>query len=260
MREQISLYSIYLKDLTTHLSSPLLPAIMGIFLFVSGFFFFNSMAFESLLATRIAQFQYPDGMVIDDLVLQPAFSNMVLLIIMMVPLISLRLRPEEEVNKEEKLLKSNFKILLGKYLAGLSILMGILAATSLLPALTALVTSPNWGLIISSYSGLALLGGTILAIRAFASSLTEYRVIATALTFGFIIIFWSIGWYSAIFPGDCLGAILEELSLANHLSPFLKGIVSLRDIAYYFEISLFLLVLTLCVVNVRIKRNERYDR
>jgi ABC-2 type transport system permease protein len=260
MRERISLYSIYLKEITTHLSSPLLPVITGIFLFISGFFFFNSMVYESLLATTIAQYQPSDGMGISGFVMHPAFSDMVLLIVMMAPLISIRLHSEEEAQVEEKPPVSNSKILLGKYLAGLSILTGIIAATSLLPALTALVTPPDWGLIICSYGGLVLLGGAIFAMRAFASSLTKYRVIATALTLGLIIIFWSVGWYSAIFPGDCRGTILEELSLANHLAPFLKGVVSLRGIAYYFEISLFFLVLTLTVANSRRKRNERYGR
>lgn len=256
MSERTSLCSIYVNEIRFHLSSPLLPVITGIFLFISGFFFFNSLIYESFLAIRVAQYQPSDWIGVSALIVQPALSNMVLLVIIMAPLILMRLNVEAESSGEEKSPASSFKILLGKYLAGLSILTGIIAATSLLPAVTALFTSPDWGLIYCSYGGLVLLGGTVLAVRAFASSLTKYRITATALTFGLIIVLWSVGWYSAVFPGDYRGAILEELSLANHLSPFLKGVVSLKGIAYYFEMSLFFLVLGLSVSKLRRKRQS----
>jgi hypothetical protein len=254
MREQTSLSNIYLSEIKNHLSSPPLPVIAGIFLFISGFFFFNSVIYESLLATRIAQYQLPDRIGVSAFVVHPALSDMVLLIIMMAPLISVRLNLE--ANVKEMSLAGSFRILLAKYLAGLSILTGIVVTTSLLPAATALVTSPDWGLIICSYGGLVLLGGTILAMRAFASSLTGYRVTATALTFGLVIIFWSIGWYSAVFPGDWRGSILDELSLANHLSSFLNGVVSLKNVAYHLGISLFFLVLTRSVAGLRRDRTR----
>ena len=244
--------SIYFKELSIYFSSPLFYVIAAVFACISGIYFCNAMAYVSLLSATIAHYQAFHGISMDNVLVQPIFSDLSMLVVFLTPLISMRLYAEERAEGTIELLftypVSDLKVLLGKYLSGLTILTIMLFLTLPLMGIMAVVTRPNWGLVASSYLGLTLLAGAILSMGLFFSSLTKNQIVAASFTIGLILVFWSIGWFSAVFPDGTAGTLLRELSFVNHISPFLKGSVSLKDIVFFIEFSLFFLVLTFEVI------------
>ncbi|HHO76750.1 MAG TPA: ABC transporter permease [Deltaproteobacteria bacterium] len=247
--------SVYFKELSIYFSSPIFYVIAGIFACISGIFFYNAMGYVSLLSTRIAQYQPTGALVMNDILLRPIFADISMLIVFIVPVISMRLYAEEKAQGTIELLftypVSDLKVLAGKYLAGLSILICMLAITVVLMVLMSLITTPDWGVVLSSYIGLVLMGAAILSLGVFASSLTKNQIIAATLTLGLVLCFWVIGWFAATSPDSSLSGFLQEISIVSHQARFLKGLITLRDVVFYLCFSLFFLSITLRVLDSR---------
>ena len=245
--------SVFFKELSIYFTSPIFYVIASIFICISGIFFYNAMVYVSLLATKIAQYQVETGVDMNELLLRPVFSDMSMLIVFIIPIISMRLYAEESSQGTIELLftypLSDINVLAAKYLAGLSVLICILAITTVLMALMAVVATPDWGVVLSSYIGLVLMSGAILSLGVFASSLTKNQIVAAALTLGLVLGFWVIGWFAGAMPNTPLSEFLQEISLISHLSRFLKGLVTIKDIAFFVCFSIFFLSLTLRVLD-----------
>lgn len=245
--------SIYRKELYIYFSSPIFYTIAFIFVCITGCFFYNNLAYLSVVATRIAQYQVSTGFGLSEIVLRPLFGDMCIFTLLIIPIISMRLYAEEKAQGTIVLVFTyplkDVQVLLGKFLAGLSVFVLILGITLTFMIILGFITSPDWGLILSSYLGLFLMGGAFLSLGIFASSLTKNQIIAAAASFGMILIFWVIGWFSSTIPGTGLGNILEELSLVGHLDGFLKGMINLKDVIFYIFFSSFFLFVTLRVLD-----------
>ncbi|MBN1634976.1 MAG: ABC transporter permease subunit [Deltaproteobacteria bacterium] len=247
--------SVYAKELYIYFSSPIFYVVAGIFLCITGIFFYNNMVYVSLLASQIAQYQISTGISLNDILLRPLFADMSLLILFLIPIISMRLYAEERAQGTIELLftypLSDLQILAAKYLAGLTVLVVIGACTLVLMVLISLITSADWGLIISSYLGLLLMVSAFLALGVFASSLTRNQIVAASISLGLILGFWAIGWFANTINTGPIATFLKEISLLGHLGSFLKGMVTLKDIAFYFCFTLFFLFLTLRILERR---------
>ena len=74
------------------------------------------------------------------------------------------------------------------------------------------------------------------------SSLTENQIVAGFATFGVLLGFWVIGW-GAEFAGGTLRAVLQYLSVTDHMDTFTRGLIDTKDIVYYgsaIALALFL--------------------
>jgi len=246
--------SLYLKEMNIYFSSPIFYIIAAIFVCITGVFFYNTMVYVSLLSVKIAQYQSSTGVSLNDILLRPIFSDMGLLILFIVPIISMRLYAEEKAQGTIELLftypVSDLQVLAAKYLSGLSVLVVMITLTFVFMLLIAMVTTPDWGVILSSYIGLILMGGAFLSLGVFASSMTKNQIVAAALSLGLIMLFWMIGWFSgSALTAGCISRVLSELSLISHLSHFLSGMIMIKDVTFFICFTLFFLFITLRVID-----------
>jgi ABC-2 type transport system permease protein len=136
------------------------------------------------------------------------------------------------------------EVLAGKFLAAEALYAVLLALTLLYPAIVASFTRVEWGPILTGYLGLVLTGGTFLAVGLLISSLTENQIVAGFGTFGVLLALWIIGW-GAEFAGGSLRAVLQYLSITEHMDAFSRGLVDTKDLVYYLTAIAFALFLTL---------------
>jgi ABC-2 type transport system permease protein len=94
------------------------------------------------------------------------------------------------------------------------------------------------------------MGASFVAIGLLASSLTENQVIAVALSFCALLLFWLIGW-SASHAGPTLAKVLSYLSITQHLQDFQRGVVDTKDVVFYASLILVGLFLTVTVIESR---------
>jgi len=236
------------RELYVYFSSPIAYVVLTIFLLLCGYFFYSAFAYFSIVSMQTMRMPYAAGINVNEMVLEPLFSNMSVIMLLVMPLLTMRLFAEEKRSGTLELILSypvrEIELLLGKFAACLLVFCLMLALTGLYPLLILIYAKPDIGPIITAYLGLFLLGSAFIALGIMVSSTTENQIIAAAISFGALLMFWLIGWGQS-FAGSGLGKILVHLSLLEHFDRFTKGLIDTRDIVYYISFSLFFLFLTL---------------
>ena len=251
----MKVWPIYKKEMRLYFTSPIAWVILTIFLFIAGYFFYSIFAFFTLASMQSAMNPaMARDLNVTDSVLRPLFSNISVILLLLMPLVTMRLFAEERRSGTIELLLTypvrDGAVLIGKYLAGLTLYAIMLALTLFYPLLVAYFARVEWGPLASGYLGLLLMGATFLAVGIFASSLTENQIVASIITFGVLLIFWVVGW-SSDYVGGTWGRVLSHLSLIEHFDSFAKGVLDTRDVLYYFDFTIVALFLTLRSLEAR---------
>jgi ABC-2 type transport system permease protein len=212
---------IFKKEFKSYFVSPIAYIVIGIFLLVSGWFFFTPF------------FLFNQANLRNFFALLPVVFSFV------VPAVTMRLFSEElSVGSYETLLTMPVTILdivLGKFLASVVFVAAMLMPTVAYPITVSFLGQLDWGPVVGGYIGAVLLGGAFSAIGLFASSLTRNQIIAfivgMAICFGLTL----IDKVLFFLPQSLLG-ILGYLGADFHFQNISKGIVDSRDILYFFSV------------------------
>jgi ABC-2 type transport system permease protein len=191
---------------------------------------------------------------INQMVFGPLFNNMSIILLLMLPLLTMRLFAEEKKIGTEELLMTSpisvWQVLLGKFTASLLVLAAMLGLTGLLSLFTFFYGNPEVAPILNGYLGLFLMGGAFLAIGLFFSSLTENQIVAAILTFGALLLFWILNWAANSAAGFWKD-VLNYVSFFQHFENATQGILDTADIIYYFSFAFFGMFLTHAVIQSR---------
>ncbi len=249
------IWPIFKKEMRLYFTSPIAWVILTIFTLITGYFFYSIFAFFTLASMQsMMNPAMARELNVTDSVLRPLFSNISVILLLLMPLVTMRLFAEERRSGTIELLLTypvrDGAVLIGKYLAALAVYGVMLAATLVYPALVLYFARVEWGVLLTGYLGLLLMGATFLAVGVFASSLTENQIVASITTFGVLLIFWVIGW-SADYVGGVVGRVLTHVSLLEHFDSFAKGVLDTKDVVYYLDFTIVALFLTLRSLEAR---------
>jgi ABC-2 type transport system permease protein len=240
---------VFKKEMRLYFGSPVAYVVFAFYLFISGYFFATIFLFYSDASMRsFMQPQFGQNLNVIDNVMRPLFTNMSLVLLFFMPMLTMRLFAEEKRAGTIELLLTypvrDGEVLAGKYLAALALYAILLVLTLLYPGLIAYFTRVEWGPILTGYLGLLLIGATFLAVGVLVSSLTENQIVAGFGTFGILLGFWVVGW-GAEFAGGNLRTVLQYLSIGDHLEGFTRGLVDTKDLVYFASAVALALFLTL---------------
>jgi ABC-2 type transport system permease protein len=140
---------------------------------------------------------------------------------------------------------SELDIVLGKFLASLTLFAAMLLPTASFFVVLWLHTDPRppLSMVLAGYVGVLLFGGCLLALGSFLSSLTENQIIAAALTFGSFLLLWALDFGSRGAAGR-LGQVVAYLSVINHYEDFTRGIIDTSGVIYYLSFIVLFIFLT----------------
>ena len=240
---------VFKKEMRLYFGSPVAYVVFTFFLLISGWFFSQIFLYYSDISMRA--FMQPgmgQNLNITENVMRPLFTNMSVVLLFFMPMLTMRLFAEEKKSGTIELLLTypvrDGEVLAGKFLAAEALYAVLLALTLLYPALVASFARVEWGPILTGYLGLVLTGGTFLAVGLLVSSLTENQIVAGFGTFGVLLALWIIGW-GAEFAGGNLRSVLQYLSITDHMDTFSRGLIDTKDLVYYVTAIAFALFLTL---------------
>jgi ABC-2 type transport system permease protein len=250
--------AVFKKEIIITFSSPIFYAATFIFLVVSGYFFYTNAIIYTIRSFQAGQNPFlAQSLNLSDFVVKPFFGDIAIVLLLMLPLLTMRSYAEEKKMGTIELLFtypiSDQAVLAGKFAASVFTLLIMLVGTLLPLILLETFAHLDWGLIACGYIGILLLGASFIALGIFTSSLTENQIIAAVLSFGIFLLFWVIGWAKS-FAGPTLGPILEHLSIVVHLDGFVKGLIDSRDLVFYLVFIFFWLFVTLRFLNTRFWR------
>ena len=167
-----------------------------------------------------------------------------LLLALVLPILTMRVFADEKKNGTEVLLMTSPNgvgaIVIGKYLAALTVFLLMAAITGIYPIIIALSGELNVASMITSYIGYVLLGSVFVAVGVFTSSLTENSIVSAVIgTLGLFFI-WILDSFRSSFSGLLLD-FATWISFYNRFYQFVQGTISLKDFIFFFSLlGLFL--------------------
>ena len=241
--------AIYRRELKYYFQSVTAYVAIGIFLAISGYFFFSLFRYYNLISFQAARNpNFAQSLNLTDGLLRPFFSNISIILLLVLPLLTMRLLAEEKKQGTFELLLTypirDLDAVGGKFLASVTTFAVLLIGTFICPLLIFLFANPEPGPIFTGYLGLFLVGCTFISIGTFFSSLTDNQLVAGVTSFGVALFFLIIGW-AVPFVGPRFADALGQLSLLQHFDGFSKGLIDTQDVTYYLLMTSFFLFLTL---------------
>jgi len=225
--------------------SPLAWVILAVVQVILAWSFFSSVDVFFNIQSDLTTIKNAPG--VTDLVVSPLFEVASIVLLMIMPLLTMRLISEEKRNKTMSLLLSApvsiTEIVLGKYLGLLFFIVTLLFMITLMPLSLSMGTELDFIKIFSGALGLFLTLAAFGAAGLYMSSLTDNPMIAAISTFGLLLLLWMINVNSASISGDA--SVLGYLSLQTHFTALLRGILNTRDIAYFILFIFGFIVLTI---------------
>jgi ABC-2 type transport system permease protein len=245
-------WALYKKELRGYFAAPLFYVVATVFLALDGLYFYSDLYYF---------IQFGFGMSIVDNFFQLLFIDMSRVMLITVPLLTMRLFAEERKLGTMELLftypLTERQIYLGKYLAAVSVFLVILLATLTLPVYLYQWVQPfSFQAMLAGYVGLVLLGFAFVACGLFVSSTTDSQVVAGVGSVGLLLMFWIMSWNEAS-GSEQVMTVVKGLSTYDHFANFSKGIIDSSDVAYYVFFSLFFGSLTLRSLESRRWRGRR---
>ncbi|MDZ7371521.1 MAG: ABC transporter permease [candidate division KSB1 bacterium] len=231
------------RELKSYFTSPVAYVVIGLFIALSGLFFYLIVSnFVQLCLRYDMQAQYyrmaPPNLNVNLMAIRPILHNMSLFALFFLPLVTMRLYSEEKRTGTIELLMTspvtNTQAILGKFTAAALLYLVMLAGTALFVLFLFLYGKPEVGSVLTGYLGLFLLGLSYLSFGLFFSTLTDNQIIAAVSSFVFILFFWAIGWVSG-FVSPSLGELLTNFSLIEHFDDFAKGVLDTKHIVFYLS-------------------------
>jgi ABC-2 type transport system permease protein len=256
-----SFYAVYRKEMGHYFVSPIAYIFIGLFLFLSAYFFnyFLSAMIRQSSMMAMQGFGAPSEVDVPGQVMRAFFGLLSTLVLFFTPILTMGVYAEERKRGTMELLMTSpvteTQIVLGKFLASLT-----LFALMLLPTASYLVfmclrsePMPPWRMLLAGYAGVLLLGGSLLALGTFISSLTENQLIAAVLTFAAFLFVWVLDLGSSASGG--IGAVVQYLSVIRHYDDFTRGIIDTSALIYYFSfIALFIFLTVRSIDSMRWRR------
>jgi ABC-2 type transport system permease protein len=233
---------IAMKELRLLFASPLAWVVLA---FLQGFF---AWVFLSQLQTWLELQQQiaaqPGAPGVTEWVVAPLFATATIVLLMVVPLLSMRLVAEERRAQTLPFLMSApvsiTQIVLGKYLA-LLLFLALAVGLILLMAFALFAAGRlDLGLLAANALGLLLMVGSFAAVGLYLSCLTAHPLVAAIGTFAVLLGLWLVNMATRD-PNS----LLHLLSLMRHFENFSKGIVAVPDLAYYLVLVVLFLFLSI---------------
>lgn len=243
---------LYKKELKSYFNSYIAYAVIAIFMVITGFMFNNLVDYFSLLSFRaqgdpMLAKQY-NLLNVTETVVRPMFGQISMVMLLMMPMLTMKLLADEKKSGTMELILTypihDAEVVIGKYLAGLTVFAAMLFSTITYPLLLIHLGEPEIAPIFTGYFGLFLMGAAFVSLGLFTSSLTENQIIAASLALGLLFLFYLMSM-SVTYVSPGIGRIVSYLSINEHFASMAKGVIDSEDIIYYVSFVIIFLFLTL---------------
>jgi len=229
------------KELSNYFGSPMALIFLGTFLAATLFSFFW---IDTFFARGIAD-------------VRPLFRWMPILLIFLVAALTMRQWSEEQQSGTMEVLLTlpvrPVQLVIGKFLAVLTLVAVSLGLTLFLPITVSLLGNLDWGPVFGGYIAALLMASAYAAIGLFISSRTGNQIVALILSVLVGGAFYLIGTNGfTAFTGETVGNLLRALATGSRFESIERGVIDLRDLVYY--LSLAGIFLTLNVLSLDMKR------
>lgn len=235
---------IFWKDLKSFFHTPFAMVILTLFLVLCGSYFTANLDTYLTFAHPNETMGGIRGLNVMGHLLTPFFDSFFNILVMIVPLITMRTFAEERKIGTYELLVSYpvrpWEIVLGKFLSLVAIVFLMLALSLVFPLIVAWKGHPYWPQIGAAYVGYALFLLLYVALGVWASILTENQLIAAIICYAIYSLSYLLKYLAYISP-EPINQFFANFLVSAHLSSFKAGLVFSGDLAVFLCTTLFFL-------------------
>lgn len=225
--------TIAARELRSLFLSPLAWTVLAVVQIILAYLFLVQLDLFFKIQPRLAGAGASLG--VTDVVVAPLYNSAAVVMLLVVPLITMRLISEERRARTLSLLfsapVSMTEIIVGKYVGTLVFLMIMTGLLTVMPLSLGLWGALDWGKFAACVLGLALLLASFAALGLYMSTVTAQPAVAAVATFGALLFLWVIDVEGDTGGGG--GGALAYLSILRHYQSLLQGVFSSRDVIYY---------------------------
>lgn len=238
------------KELQGYFVQPVAYVVLTVFLLLAGWFFFALLRqFDEMvqLIQMMGQQQQLQNMNLNTRVIDPLLHDLSIVLVIVMPALTMRVFAEEKRTGTYELLLTapvrTGEIVAGKFIAAACFTLIIIGLAWIFPLILMVFGNPEVGVMFAGYLALALLAITFVAVGLFTSSLTQNQIIAAISSFGLLILLYVISW-PAEAGGGVAWSLLKYLSLPDHFSTMVRGVIDSSDVVFFLSVTIVALFLT----------------
>ena len=232
------MFAIYMRELKSYFLTAIGYVYCGMFLVVSG------LAFAQCTLLK----QSTDS-------IGEYFVWMIIIFAVLIPLLTMKLIAEDRKTRTDQILLTSpvsvTGIVMGKYLAALTVYAATFLVNSFNFVLLAKYGEPNAISILTNILGVFLLGAAFIAIGIFLSSLTENQLIAAVSAMGVNAAMLLVSLLADKISGTALRTVVKWFSVLDRFAPFTHQMLDVFAIVYYLSLAAAFLFLTTRVIEKR---------
>jgi ABC-2 type transport system permease protein len=214
---------IWRREFTAYFNSPVAYFVITVFLALVGIMFFIPFFAQDRVSMR------------------EFFGLVPFLFVFFAPAITMRLIAEERRSGTLEMLITlpvrDAEVVLGKFLAALTLLAVALALTLPYAFTIARFGDLDFGPVIGGYVGLLLLGAAFLSVGLAASAFTENQIVAFVLALFASMLLLMLDRFSVFLPGGLAG-VFGYLSFSEHFRNAARGVLDSRDVVFFLSFTL----------------------
>ena len=228
--------AIFKREFKSFFTSPVGYILLAVMTCASGFFFFVFNIYAGS----------PD--------LSYVFGNLFTVVLLILPILTMRLFSDEKRQKTDQALLTSpcslTGIVLGKFFAALLMFVLSLAILLVFAVVIAFQVTPSWSVIIGNFLGLILVGGLVISIGLFISSLTESQLIAAIGTLGVSVALMMMDSLTNIFSNlPAVATVVNFLSVSQKYTEFTSGILNYAYVVFFLSMQALFVFLTVRVLD-----------
>lgn len=229
--------AIFKREFKSYFTNPIGYIVLAVFYFFLGLYF-----------SMIYSYGSPD--------IEMVISAMSTIVVFAMPILTMRLMSEDRRQKVDQALLTApvnlFSIVMGKFLAAFAIFALGFVPTVIFELLIIAKVTVNFLSFLYALLGMMLLGGAIIAIGMFISSLTESTVISGILSWLVNILVLYMSSFASMISAEWLANIFNKLAFISVFEGFSSKIFSIADVIYF--LSIIAVFLFLCVRSLEKRR------
>ena len=157
---------------------------------------------------------------------QYVFSSVIMMFLILAPMLTMRLLSEEKKQRTDQMLLTSPvsipAIVLGKYLAAVTVFLISLVITGIFPVILSFFGTVAVAQILGSYIGFFLLGSAFIAVGLWISSITDNQIVSAVATF------------VAVFLLLMVETIVQAASGSESFSLMFAGVIALLIALYVY--------------------------
>ena len=231
------MFAIYKRELNAYFTSPIAYVVYAVAAFFGGMYF-RGIVLQS-----------------DSSDMSYVFLNMTSIVIILMPILTMKLFSEEKNKKTEQGLLTApvnlLQIVMGKFTAAVTVYAILMLLFVIYGIIIGFYVTPAWITIFSNILGLLLFGTALISIGTFVSSLTESQIVAAIISIGAGLLISYINTFASSLGVEFLQNILKSISFTTPYQNFAVGIIKLSDVVFFLSVPVLFIFFTIKVLERR---------